>query len=77
MAFINEKIILSDRELYINSNARLKVYYPRDWTIDREKESVLFETAREREDMYDEVLEKKYGEYIRSWWVFLWKDELY
>lgn len=74
MAFINEKISLSDRELYVNAHARLKVYYPRDWTIDREKESVLFEVAREREDMYDEALEEKYGQYIRSWWVFLWKD---
>lgn len=75
MAFINEKISLSDRELYVNAHARLKVYYPRDWTIDREKESVLFEVAREREDMYDEALEGKYGQYIRSWWVFIWNRD--
>lgn len=48
MAFINEYVTQEDREKYFPKYEILQRYYPRDWTIDRERGSILFYKTRER-----------------------------
>lgn len=45
-----------------------------DWTINRVDTSILFMVATERGDMFDPQLEAIYGEYIRTWWIFIYKE---
>ena len=52
MAFVNERITPEDREKYFPKYEILERYYPRDWTIDKDRESILFLSYEEREDMY-------------------------
>lgn len=71
MAFVNEFVTQEDRDKYFSKYEILEKYYPRDWTIDRERESILFLHYREREDMYSDELEHKYGQYLCQWNIFL------
>ena len=71
MAFVNEQITPEDREKYFPKYEILERYYPRDWTIDKDRESILFLRYREREDMYSDELEQKYGQYLCQWDIFL------
>ena len=71
MAFVNEFVTQEDRDKYFSKYEILEEYYPRDWTIDRERESILFLRYREREDMYSDELEHKYGQYLCQWDIFL------
>ena len=71
MAFVNERITPEDREKYFPKYEILERYYPRDWTIDKDRESILFLRYREREDMYSDELEQKYGQYLCQWDIFL------
>ena len=78
MAFVNERITPEDREKYFSNNEILNMYYPidRDWTIDRARESFLFLHGQEREDMYLDELEDKYGEYRRQWDIFVFQNRI-
>lgn len=71
MAFVNEFVTQEDQDKYFSKYEILEKYYPRDWTIDRERESILFLHYREREDMYSDELEHKYGQYLCQWNIFL------
>ena len=37
MAFVNEFVTQEDRDKYFSKYEILEEYYPRDWTIDRER----------------------------------------
>jgi len=74
MAFVNERITPEDREKYFPKYEILERYYPRDWTIDKDRESILFLRSREREDMYSDELRDKYGEYRRQVDVFIYQN---
>ena len=75
MPFVNERISQEDRDKFFSKYEILERYYPRDWTIDRdrdrERESFLFLHFREREDMYLDELENKYGQYLSQRDIFL------
>ena len=71
MAFVNEFVTQGDRDKYFSKYEILEKNYPRDWTIDRERESILFLRYREREDMYSDELEQKYGQYLCQRDIFL------
>ena len=71
MPFVNERISQEDRDKFFSKYEILERYYPRDWTIDRDRESFLFLHFQEREDMYLDELENKYGQYLRQWDIFL------
>ena len=74
MAFVNERVTPEDREKYFPKYEILERYYPRDWTIDKDRESILFLRSREREDMYSDELRDKYGEYRRQVDVFIYQN---
>lgn len=38
MAFVNEFVTQENRDKYFSKYEILEKYYPRDWTIDRERE---------------------------------------
>ena len=52
MPFVNERITPKDREKYFPKYEILERYYLRDWTIDKDRERILFLSYEEREDMY-------------------------
>ena len=60
MAFVNEFVTQGDRDKYFSKYEILEKNYPRDWTIDKDRESILFLRSREREDMYSDELRDKY-----------------
>ena len=72
MPFVNERISQEDRDKFFSKYEILERYYPRDWTIDRDRdrESFLFLHFREREDMYLDELENKYGQYLSQRDIF-------
>ena len=74
MAFVNERTTNEDREKYLKCFESFISYYPMDWTINRVDTSILFMVATERGDMFDPQLEAIYGEYIRTWWIFIYKE---
>ena len=74
MAFVNERVTPEDREKYFPKYEILERYYPRDWTIDKDRESILFLRSREREDTYSDELRDKYGEYRRQVDVFIYQN---
>lgn len=52
MAFVNEFVTQENRDKYFSKYEILEKYYPRDWTIDRERERekvfYFFVIVRER-----------------------------
>lgn len=74
MAFVNERITPEDRGKYFPKYEILERYYPRDWTIDKDRESILFLSYEEREDMYSDELKEKYGEYRRQEDIFIFQN---
>ena len=76
MAFINELVTQEDREKYFPKYEILERYYPRDWTIDKDREVFLFLRSREREDMYSDEYKDKYGEYRRQIDIFIYQNSI-
>ena len=74
MAFVNERITPEDCEKYFPKYEILERYYPRDWTIDKDREVFLFLRSREREDMYSDEYKDKYGEYRRQVDIFIFQN---
>ena len=77
MNYVNVEIPQENRVLYEVQYGFLKKYFNvRNLTIDEKEQSLLFLEKKERQDMYSDDLEKKYGEYLRRWFIFFFSDSL-
>ncbi|SUO96414.1 hypothetical protein [Suttonella indologenes] len=77
MNYVNVEIPQENRVLYEVQYGFLKKFFNvRNLTIDEKEHSLLFLEKKERQDMYSDDLEKKYGEYLRRWFIFFFSDSL-
>lgn len=75
MGYSNEIVQdMSELSKYIDSyllcSRKTGLAAVRSWTINRQDSSVLIKTGTERDDMYSEGIEEKFGEYIKDFWIF-------